>query len=142
MSDNLIISHSEQETMEIAQNFALGLSVGDVVLLEGDLGSGKTHFVKGMAIGLQGNPDAVNSPSFSIVQSYEAQIPLYHFDFYRIKSIQEALDLGLDDYLFGDGICAIEWPEKIRKLWPDTYYLVTIGTREPDKRVISIDKFE
>lgn len=142
MSENLIISHSAQETLDIARNFAHGLSAGDVVLLDGDLGSGKTHFVKGMALGLGGNADSVNSPSFSIVQSYEAKIPIYHFDFYRIKSPQEALDLGLDDYLFGDGICAIEWPEKIKKLWPDSYYLVTIGTREPDKRVISIDKFD
>ncbi len=91
---------------------------GDVLALCGDLGAGKTHFVKGLAAAL-GSDAAVTSPTFTLIHEYVGgRLPLYHFDFYRLDDEDEALKIGLDEYLDGDGICVIEWADKFPHLLP------------------------
>ena len=121
------ISHSEAETGQIVARLAPLLSPGDVVALRGDLGAGKTVIVKAIAAAL-GATGPVTSPSFTLMNRYDTPaMPIYHFDFYRIGSAVEALGIGVDEYLQGDGVCLIEWPEKIEQLLPDSYYDISIG---------------
>lgn len=111
---------SEAETISFGERFAADLSIGDIVLLSGDLGAGKTHFVKGVARGLGHDESHVNSPTFTLIHEYrKGRIPIYHVDAYRLKGEQEAIDIGLEDILYGDGITLIEWPERIKGLLPN-----------------------
>ena len=113
-------SNSEKETWEIGNRIAQQCEAGTIVLLHGDLGVGKTVFTKGFAAGL-GVEEPVNSPTFTIIQIYESgRLPLYHFDVYRIGVVEEMYDIGIDEYLFGDGVCLIEWPSRIEEILPDT----------------------
>ena len=108
------VTDSESATGQVGELFARSLKAGDVVLLYGDLGAGKTAFVRGMARGLGADPDDVSSPTFTIVQEYAAPaLTLYHVDLYRLQPA-EIEDLGLDELIFGDGIVAIEWADR----WP------------------------
>ncbi|MDD7049244.1 MAG: tRNA (adenosine(37)-N6)-threonylcarbamoyltransferase complex ATPase subunit type 1 TsaE [Lachnospiraceae bacterium] len=105
---------------------------GQIYTLNGDLGAGKTVFAQGMAAGL-GITDPVTSPTFTIVQEYAGgRLPLYHFDVYRIEEPEEMEEVGFDDYLYGDGICLIEWAEQVRELLPENIISVTI-TKNPEK---------
>lgn len=108
------ITNSEQETAAAGERLGATLKAGDVVLLFGDLGAGKTAFVRGIARGLGASADDVSSPTFTIVQQYSGPGPtLYHVDLYRLNP-DEVDDLGLDDLVSGDGIVAIEWAERWR----------------------------
>ena len=112
------ISHSPAETIALARTLATTLRRGDVLALSGDLGTGKTHFVKGLAAGLS-TAASVTSPTFTLLHEYPGgRLPLYHFDFYRLEAEDEALKIGLDEYLHGDGVCVIEWAEKFPALLP------------------------
>lgn len=114
--------HSLDETRELAVAFAGMLQAGDVVLLRGEIGAGKTAFVK-LAARALGYSGIVSSPTFTLLNIYEApQVAIYHFDFYRLRSDLEAEGIGAQDYIDGDGIVFIEWPEKVTALLPDTYY--------------------
>ena len=114
----MTISHSPAETIALARTLAATLRRGAVLALSGDLGAGKTHFVKGLAAGL-GTAASVTSPTFTLLHEYPGgRLPLYHFDFYRLDHADEALRIGLDEYLDGDGACAIEWAEKFPALLP------------------------
>ena len=108
----------------------------------GDLGVGKTVFTQGVAAGL-GITDAVNSPTFTIIQTYEeGRLPFYHFDVYRIGDIEEMEEIGYDDYFFGEGICLIEWADLIEEILPEALIRVTIGKdleKGFDYRRITID---
>ena len=109
-----MLSRSEKETSAAGEDLARTLKAGDVVLLYGDLGAGKTAFVRGMARGLGADPDEVSSPTFTIVQEYGGSGPtLYHVDLYRLEP-DEIDDLGLDDLVCGKGIVAVEWADR----WP------------------------
>lgn len=111
-------SAKPSETLGFARKLAPGLQPGSVIALCGDLGSGKTHFVKGLAEGL-GYLGEVTSPTFTLIHEYLGGLmPLYHFDFYRIENEDEALEIGIEDYLAGDGVCVIEWADKFRDLLP------------------------
>jgi tRNA threonylcarbamoyladenosine biosynthesis protein TsaE len=115
----MIISQSADETIAFGHSLAGSLRRGDVLALCGDLGAGKTHFVKGLAAGL-GAGDVVTSPTFTLIHEYiGGRLPLYHFDFYRLESEAEALRIGLDEYLDGDGVCAIEWAERFQAVLPE-----------------------
>jgi tRNA threonylcarbamoyladenosine biosynthesis protein TsaE len=112
------ISHSPAETFELGRRVAATLRGGEVLALDGDLGAGKTQFVKGLAAGL-GCDAGVTSPTFTLIHEYTGgRRPLYHFDFYRLETGDEALRAGLDDYLGGDGVLAIEWAGKFPALLP------------------------
>ena len=112
------ISASADATIALGRTIAATLRRGDVLALCGDLGAGKTHFVKGVAAGL-GASSGVTSPTFTLIHEYPGgRLPLYHFDFYRLEDGDEALKIGLDEYLDGDGACVIEWADKFPALLP------------------------
>lgn len=116
----IIESFSEKETFALAQELGKKAKKGDVYALDGDLGTGKTVFTKGFASGL-GISEPVSSPTFTIVQEYdEGRLPLYHFDVYRIADVEEMEEIGFEDYLFGDGVCLIEWAKFVEEELPES----------------------
>ena len=118
LEPEILLSHSEQETKEIGEKIAKKLKEGDVIALNGDLGAGKTAFAKGIAKGL-GIKEFITSPTFTIVNEYIGKIPLYHFDVYRINHISEMDEIGTEEYLYGEGVCVIEWADLIKDLLPE-----------------------
>jgi tRNA threonylcarbamoyladenosine biosynthesis protein TsaE len=131
-------SGSPEETIELGRRFAAGLQPGDVVALYGDLGSGKTHFVKGIAAGLGWDPSEVASPTFVLLHEYATQPPVYHFDAYRIGRPEEFTALGFEEYASGDGICVVEWPERIEGLLPPGTIRLRLTAGEGDVRRVSL----
>ena len=133
-------TNSAQETEALGQELVQKMSPGTVIAFSGDLGAGKTAFVRGMAQGLELDC-RVSSPTFTIVNEYKAAkgFPVYHFDFYRINKITEAYDIGIDEYFSGDGLCLIEWPEKIQEILPDDCFQVFVYVDEEGNRTIEID---
>lgn len=132
-----MISRSPEETRKIASRFAQSLGPGDVVALEGELGSGKTTFIQGLARGL-GITNVVNSPTFKLVSEYRGQVTFYHLDFYRVKSPRELGNLGLEHYLLGDGIAAVEWADRFPGFIPDVAHRVIMTAPSESEREISI----
>jgi tRNA threonylcarbamoyladenosine biosynthesis protein TsaE len=134
--DELVTTCSEKETFLLAKKLAQGFKGNEVVLLEGELGSGKTVFAKGIASGL-GLRDIhqVCSPSFTLINIYQAKYPIYHIDLYRLEKSTEILDLGWEDYL-GQGVVVVEWAEKIKFKMDGIQVTLKIG--EKDKREIRI----
>jgi tRNA threonylcarbamoyladenosine biosynthesis protein TsaE len=110
-------TESERETLALGRRLGELCEAGDVILLSGELGTGKTCLVRGIAHGL-GVAETPFSPSFVLVREYRGRLPLYHMDFYRIDSAEEIADLGIDDYLNSGGVCAIEWAERAEGLTP------------------------
>ena len=122
----IIESFSAQDTFEAGRRLAESASAGEIYALHGDLGVGKTVFTKGFAEGL-GITEPVCSPTFTILQIYEeGRLPLYHFDVYRIEEPEEMEEVGLDEYLFGEGVCLIEWADRIEDMIPDTARRIVI----------------
>ena len=111
-------STDEKDTIRCGEQLARHLKVGDIVCLQGDLGSGKTTLVKGMAKGLGVSPQKVHSPTFVLMNIYKGKSPLYHFDFYRLDKVQEIPIIGYDEFLYGQGVAVIEWPERMGDLLP------------------------
>ncbi len=133
----MIISHSPAETLAHGRAIAATLRGGEVLALDGDLGTGKTHFVKGLAAGL-GHVGDVTSPTFTLVHEYTGgRIPLFHFDFYRLAAADEVLQLGLDDYLDSGGVLAIEWAGKFPSLLPRDARRFTFRAGPGETREIS-----
>ncbi|MBN1351794.1 tRNA (adenosine(37)-N6)-threonylcarbamoyltransferase complex ATPase subunit type 1 TsaE [candidate division KSB1 bacterium] len=113
-----IITHSENETIEFGHKLADSLKPGDVVALIGELGSGKTCLTRGICQGFDVKED-VTSPTFVLINEYRGRIPIYHFDFYRLDSSEEVLNLGVDDYFNEkDGLCLIEWADRALSVLP------------------------
>lgn len=126
MSSKVLESFSAKDTARIGQEIAASCQAGTVVLLNGDLGVGKTVFTKGFAKGLE-IEGPVNSPTFTILQIYdEGKLPLYHFDVYRIADIEEMDEIGYEDYFYGDGVCLIEWATLIEEILPKDCISITI----------------
>lgn len=111
-------SLNEKNTYDFAFNLAKSAKKGDIYCLIGELGTGKTVFSKGFAKGL-GIDDEITSPTFNIVSVYDAQIPLYHFDMYRIEDIEELYNIGFEEYFYGNGVCLIEWANKVEEEIPN-----------------------
>lgn len=116
-----------EETKKVAIDFANNLKKGDVVCMYGDLGAGKTEFVRQMAHAF-GIADYITSPTFTIVNEYHGDIDLYHFDVYRISDSDEMFEIGYEEYIDGDGICVIEWAQLIEDILPKRRYTITINT--------------
>lgn len=139
------ITKSEEETIARAKEFASGLKSGDVILLCGDLGAGKTHFVKGLAKGLDCD-QLVTSPTFTILNIYTGgRLEINHFDMYRLSDKEEAQALGFDEYFDAatmKGISVVEWPENVEGLISRPYFLVTISKRGDHERQIDIRREE
>jgi tRNA threonylcarbamoyladenosine biosynthesis protein TsaE len=128
-------SNSEKETEAIGASFAATLAPGTVCAFFGELGSGKTAFIRGMARGL-GIDMPVSSPSFNIVNEYPGKIPLFHFDMYRLGSSDELFDIGWEDYLERNGVCAVEWSERVEDVFePGMYYIVFTKTGETERNI-------
>ena len=128
----IIETNSAKETFELGKRLGEKAVAGQIYTLNGDLGTGKTVFTQGVAVGL-GIKEPVNSPTFTIVQEYEdGRLPFYHFDVYRIGDIEEMEEIGYDDYFFGKGICLIEWAELIEELLPESIIAITIE-KNPEK---------
>ncbi|MBK7142573.1 MAG: tRNA (adenosine(37)-N6)-threonylcarbamoyltransferase complex ATPase subunit type 1 TsaE [bacterium] len=133
-----ITSHSEEETLALAKRLAASFVTGDLLVLTGPLGSGKTVFVRGLVQGLGLQESMVSSPSFGMVNEYPGELPLYHFDLYRIKNPAELYEIGWDDYLLRDGIVVVEWGEKAVGLLPSRYYQIDFVMKSETEREIQI----
>ena len=128
-----IITTSREETENFAREYAKTLSAGDVVLLDGDMGAGKTVFSKGVAAGL-GIEEEVTSPTYAYMNDYDGR--LFHYDCYRIESVEQAENLGLADYFDMGGICLIEWAQNITPLLPRMVKRVVIKKLDENTREI------
>lgn len=131
-----IITNSALETEQTAEAFASSLSHGSVVALHGEMGAGKTAFVRGMAKGL-GVSGEISSPTYSIVNEYPGKIPMFHFDMYRITDIDELYTTGFFDYIEQNGICVVEWSENIKWALPEnTINVKIIILSETSRKII------
>lgn len=129
----IFLSNGEKATIEFAERYAATLKAGDVVLLNGEMGAGKTVFVKGIAKGL-GIDDEILSPTYAYMNDYDGK--LYHYDCYRLSSGMQAERLGLTDYFYADGVCVLEWAENIADVLPKTCKKVTIRKLTANNREI------
>ena len=119
-------TRSPEETYALGEKIGKAAQPGQIYTLTGDLGVGKTVFTQGVAAGL-GITEPVSSPTFTIVQVYEeGRLPFYHFDVYRIGDVEEMDEIGYEDYFYGEGICLIEWSERIREILPEHPIQITI----------------
>jgi tRNA threonylcarbamoyladenosine biosynthesis protein TsaE len=131
------ISNSPAETEAIGEKIAQQLGAGSVLALVGELGSGKTQFVKGLAAAL-GATTAATSPTFTLIHEYSGgHLPIYHFDFFRIEDRQSAERLGLNDYFFGDGVSVIEWADRFPELVPENARWISFETKSETERAIT-----
>ena len=109
------ISHSPKETLQLGKSLGSSLIPGDIILLNGDLGAGKTHLTQGICYGMGLDKGSyIRSPTFTLINEYHGKLPIYHIDLYRIDSLEEIYSLGLEEILFNQGITIIEWAEKLR----------------------------
>ena len=134
-----VITKSEKETFELAYKIASELGEKRIICLNGELGAGKTVFVKGFCsfFGIS----EIWSPTFTIVNEYEGKIPLFHFDMYRLSDSDDLFDIGWEDYLARNGVCAVEWSERISDALPEDTLYVTIS-RHPENegwRIITME---
>ncbi len=137
------ISKSEKDTIAFAKNFAKELKMGDIVILSGELGSGKTKFTEGI-LSYFGLENEISSPTFTIVNEYHAKdFPIYHFDVYRLEDIDEFYAMGGEEYL-EQGVCLIEWGELIEPILPKSYYKVTFkkNAEKEEERILSVEKVQ
>lgn len=133
-------STSEEETLNYGHRLAETLSPGDIVALQGALGSGKTRMVKGMARAFGVDEARVHSPTFALIHEYEGDPPLYHFDCYRMESVREALEIGAEEYFYGRGVTVIEWPERIAPILPEHTIWIELAATGPRTRQFNIKK--
>lgn len=128
-----MFSHNEEELIKWGQRLGSLLQEQDVLVLTGDLGSGKTTFTKGLAQGL-GIKQMIKSPTYTIVREYEGRLPLYHLDVYRIGEDPDSIDL--DDFLFGEGVTVIEWGELLADSLPDDYLKLTLLKKDDGRELV------
>nr|WP_143290239.1 tRNA (adenosine(37)-N6)-threonylcarbamoyltransferase complex ATPase subunit type 1 TsaE [Caloramator proteoclasticus] len=135
------VTNNERETFELGYKIGAKLKKGDVISLNGDLGAGKTHLTKGIAAGL-GVDDYITSPTFTIVNEYMGRLPFYHFDVYRIDDIYEMYEIGFDEYLYGDGVCVVEWGDMVEELLPKDKIYIYIKKLDDSIREVQIKGLE
>jgi len=126
MSAAVCITSGEEQTVALGHQLGALSAGGDVFLLCGELGAGKTCLIRGIATGL-GVAEYAFSPSFVLVREYRGRLTLYHMDFYRLEQLQEVAELGIEEYLFGDGVCAIEWAERATGLLPEEHLRIELA---------------
>lgn len=133
-----MLTHSPEETRAFGRRLAEQLRPGDVLLFYGNLGAGKSEMTRGIAEGL-GVSGPVTSPSFTILNVYDdGRVPLYHFDWYRLESAEELYEMGMDEYLGGDGVAVVEWPTQCPEAIPDTHLAVTLKPVGESDREITL----
>lgn len=133
-----IRTYSEMQTRDAARRLAFLLRAGDVICLIGDLGAGKTHFVKAVAEALDVPFDEVNSPTFTLIQEYAGSCLIRHCDTYRLRSAEEFADLGLDELFASDGITLIEWADRVEEYLPRDRLEICLGIDSPNARTIEV----
>ena len=139
MGEMLTVTNSAAETRALGERLASGLQPGDTVILEGELGAGKSELARGIARGL-GVTETVTSPSFTILNVYESgRCPLYHFDWYRLESEEELYELGMDEYLGGDGIAVVEWAERCPDAVPEDCIRIRLEATGEETRQITVN---
>jgi tRNA threonylcarbamoyladenosine biosynthesis protein TsaE len=132
------IANNPAESEALGQRFAKEVNAGSVLALKGELGSGKTQFVKGLVAGL-GSGAAVTSPTFTILHEYSSgRFPVYHFDFFRLEDRQSVARLGLDDYFFGDGVSVIEWADRFPEFIPGQACWILFEIKSENTRAITL----
>lgn len=140
MARRRIITRSPEETASFGRDLGGQLKAGNVVAFHGDLGAGKTTLLKGLISSLAKIPEAeISSPTFIYMNIYEGSIPLYHFDLYRLRSDEDFLSMGFEEYFFNSGITCIEWPERISKILPKETLHVYIEHFGENERKIEVD---
>jgi tRNA threonylcarbamoyladenosine biosynthesis protein TsaE len=132
-------SGSESETDAFGRQIAAALEPGLVVGLIGDLGAGKTRLVRAIATALGADPDAVNSPTFVLLQRYEARLPVFHFDTYRLRNAHEFADLGPEEFFDAGGVCFVEWADRVSEMLPDDHLRIEIAATGPTARLIRLE---
>ena len=136
------MTHSPDETQALGERIAAFLKPGDVIAFRGDLGAGKTAFTRGIAKGL-GIGDPVTSPTFTIVNEYlDGDMPLFHFDMYRLSSSDDLFDIGWEDYLARGGICAVEWSENVSDALEGAIEITIRYVCENDREIMIEGSFE
>ncbi|CDZ75275.1 tRNA A37 threonylcarbamoyladenosine biosynthesis protein TsaE [ [Peptoniphilus sp. ING2-D1G] len=130
-----MVLNNTKETAELGLKLGAFLKAGDVVCLNGDLGSGKTTLTKSIGKGM-GVEDYITSPTFTIINEYYSKLNLYHFDTYRLENIEDMEYLGFDEYFYGNGVCVIEWADKIKEFLPEDYLELNIERIDENKRKI------
>lgn len=140
MSPNVLLSSANPEyTFKFGKNLGMHLSPGDVVALVGELGAGKTTLTQGIVRGLGvGEEHYIGSPTFTLINEYTGRMPVYHLDFYRIEMPEELVNLGLEEYLYGEGVAIIEWADKIKALLPEEYMMVTMQYVDRTVRTLEV----
>jgi tRNA threonylcarbamoyladenosine biosynthesis protein TsaE len=132
-----LITHSPEETQALGKSLGKIAAAGDVILLVGKLGAGKTCLTQGIAWGL-GSDDYAASPSFVLVRELYGRLPLYHVDFYRLENLEEIAELGLDEYFYGKGVTVVEWAEKASALLPPEHLLIEMEYVSDNERRLKI----
>jgi tRNA threonylcarbamoyladenosine biosynthesis protein TsaE len=132
-----LITHSPEETQALGKRLGKIAAAGDVILLVGKLGAGKTCLTQGIAWGL-GSDDYAASPSFVLVRELYGRLPLYHVDFYRLENLEEIAELGLDEYFYGKGVTVVEWAEKASALLPPEHLLIEMEYVSDNERRLKI----
>ncbi|MEK6645343.1 MAG: tRNA (adenosine(37)-N6)-threonylcarbamoyltransferase complex ATPase subunit type 1 TsaE [Candidatus Firestonebacteria bacterium] len=135
------ISKSPSETFKIGYKIGKSLNKPQVLALIGELGAGKTCIIKGIAKGF-GVKEIITSPTFIIMKVYNGRLPLYHFDLYRIKNINELFNIGYEEYFYSDGICVVEWADKAENLLPDNTIIIKLKYINSNTREIIIAKVD
>ncbi|WP_018249293.1 tRNA (adenosine(37)-N6)-threonylcarbamoyltransferase complex ATPase subunit type 1 TsaE [Orenia marismortui] len=129
-----INTSSPEETFKVGRELGEKLNPGDIVCLQGDLGAGKTNLAKGICAGL-GVKGEITSPTYTIVNEYRGRMKVNHMDLYRIRKEDELYDLGFEEYLYGDGVTIIEWPDKSRTLMPDNYLDINLKGQGTEREI-------
>lgn len=132
------IVRSQEETISLGKKIGQTLKSGDVIALDGTLAAGKTYLTKGIAQGLDIDED-ITSPTFTLISEYSGRLHLYHIDVYRLDGVEDFLDLGAEEILYGEGICVIEWSEKVKSVLPPATVYINISINEDNSRTIKIN---
>lgn len=135
-----IVCNNTKETEKFGLALGSKLKGSDVICLNGDLGAGKTTLTKSIGKGM-GIDDYITSPTFNIINEYYSDLNLYHFDTYRLENVDDVEYLGFDEYFYSDGVCIIEWADRIKEFLPDQYLELNIKKIDDDKRQIELVAF-
>nr|WP_314779388.1 tRNA (adenosine(37)-N6)-threonylcarbamoyltransferase complex ATPase subunit type 1 TsaE [uncultured Treponema sp.] len=132
------IVRTEEDTINLGKKIGEKLKKGDVVALDGSLAAGKTYLTKGIAKGL-GIQEDITSPTFTLISEYSGRFNLYHMDVYRLEGVEDFLDLGTEEMLYGDGVCVIEWSKKVKQVLPKNTIYIDIMVNDDNSRKIIIN---
>lgn len=134
------ITKTEEDTINLGKKIGKKLKKGDVIALDGSLAAGKTYLTKGIAQGLDIEED-ITSPTFTLISEYSGRLHLYHMDVYRIEGVEDFLDLGTEEMLYGDGVCVVEWSKKVKEALPkNTIYIGMTVNDDNSRKIIINDK--